>query len=353
MTGLALLVRADAAAAMGAGHLLRCLALGQAWQDEVAGTCAMVASAPPAALARLAECGIAVMPPVGGAGSADDAAATLAFARDIGASWIVTDGYRFGAAFQAALQESGMPLLSIDDGGETGPSVATMILDQNLGVAASVYDGRPADSRLLLGPRYALLRREYSRVPRERPASADTAAKVLVALGGGDPGSAATTVVDALASLDGPAPRVRILAGPAGSGTDGLRRLCDHYRLDAEVVRAGAELPAHMRWADVAVAGGGSICWELAFMGLPTLVVQLAENQRPIAVGLDEAGVVEDLGWHTELAADRLAGRIDALRRDPARRRAMSERGQALVDGQGARRVVRELAARLVSGAVR
>jgi UDP-2,4-diacetamido-2,4,6-trideoxy-beta-L-altropyranose hydrolase len=353
MTGPVLLARADAGAAMGAGHLLRCLALAQAWQDAAGGACVMVASAPPAALARLADSGIAATAPAGPTASTVDAAATLALAREIGASWIVTDGYAFGAAFQAALQESGTPLLSIDDGGETGPSAATMILDQNLGVAASVYARRPADSHLLLGPGYALLRREYSQVSRDRPASVGVAARILVTLGGGDADSAAAAVVEALASLDASALSVRILAGPAGGGADSLRQLCVRHRLDAEVVRAGAELPQHMRWADVAVAGGGSICWELAFMGVPALVVQLAENQRPIASGLAEAGIVEDLGWHGELAVDQLAGRIDALRRDAPRRRAMSERGRALVDGHGAVRVVRELVARLVSGAVR
>jgi spore coat polysaccharide biosynthesis predicted glycosyltransferase SpsG len=95
-----------------------------------------------------------------------------------------------------------------------------------------------------------------------------------------------------------------------------------------------------MAWGDVAVSGGGSTCWELAFMGLPNLALALADNQRGIADGLGRAGVAENLGWFEEVNEETIATRLEDLLKDRARRAEMGRRGRKLVDGRGPERVV-------------
>jgi spore coat polysaccharide biosynthesis predicted glycosyltransferase SpsG len=120
---------------------------------------------------------------------------------------------------------------------------------------------------------------------------------------------------------------------------------------DAEVTlpnirwHSSPDVAALMASADLAVVAAGSTCWELAFMGVPAVVMIVAGNQQGIARGLHERGIVRSLGWHTEVDDDRLLAAVDALCADAEARRLMSERGRQLVDGLGAARVVKEMRA--------
>jgi spore coat polysaccharide biosynthesis predicted glycosyltransferase SpsG len=102
-----------------------------------------------------------------------------------------------------------------------------------------------------------------------------------------------------------------------------------------------------MSWADLAVTGAGSTCWELACVGLPAVTLVIAENQRAIAEELGAAGVVFNLGWHEEVSAERIATTVDGLLYSSFRRLRMSQTGRAVVDGKGAERVAATLSKRL------
>lgn len=353
MTQPVLLVRADASPAIGAGHVLRCLALAEAWIEETGGTAHMIAAAPAPVLDRVRAGGIEITTPRLPAGSAADAERTLAFLRECGAVAMVTDGYAFGASFQAALQESGTPLLSIDDWAHTGSSRAQIILDQNAGVDASIYSARPRGSAVLLGPRYALLRREFRSAPAIVPDIPPCAARILVTLGGGDQQAAAMMVLESLALLRDPRLEIRVLIGPASAGGNAVRSRASTLGLNVEWVRGGSELPEIMRWAHFAISGGGTTCWELAFLGVPSLVIELADNQHAIAQALSTAGVVENAGKMSDLSREKMAELLEPLFRNVERRREQSSRGRALVDGRGAPRVAQRLASLAATGARR
>jgi spore coat polysaccharide biosynthesis predicted glycosyltransferase SpsG len=101
-----------------------------------------------------------------------------------------------------------------------------------------------------------------------------------------------------------------------------------------------------MSWADIAVTGAGSTCWELACLGVPALSLVIAENQRSIAEELGAAGIVVNLGWHADVAVERIATSVDGLVYSSFRRLRMSQQGRALVDGKGAARVASVLSQR-------
>ena len=100
--------------------------------------------------------------------------------------------------------------------------------------------------------------------------------------------------------------------------------------------------------ADFAVGAVGTTSWERCCLGLPTLAVTTADNQRQIARSLAVAGAVEVVGDAGEVTADALAARIAALSDDPSRRRAMAHAAAALCDGQGAARVVGVLTRKII-----
>src|SRR6266545_2605823 len=100
-----LVLRADAGTQMGTGHVMRCLALAQAWQDNGGNAIVIVATQASALEERLTAEGVKVIRLPTQPGSGDDADQTVALARNASASWVVVDGYHFGADYQRVIKE--------------------------------------------------------------------------------------------------------------------------------------------------------------------------------------------------------------------------------------------------------
>ena len=98
-----------------------------------------------------------------------------------------------------------------------------------------------------------------------------------------------------------------------------------------------------MGWADLAISAGGSTCWELAFMGVPTLAIILADNQQAIAQGLEEEGVAVNLGGYGHLSREIIARKFIEIANAASTRAQMSQRGRKLIDGKGTQRVLKDL----------
>src|ERR1700733_11042670 len=147
---------------MGTGHAMRCLALAQAWQD--AGGCCIFAMADvtPAVRRKVEEASCEVVAAQAEAGSTDDATQFIRLAQERNATRVVVDGYQFGADYQRALKSAGLRILFIDDYGHAGHYSADLVLNQNVSADERLYANRESYTRLLPGPRYALLRREFN-----------------------------------------------------------------------------------------------------------------------------------------------------------------------------------------------
>jgi len=102
-------------------------------------------------------------------------------------------------------------------------------------------------------------------------------------------------------------------------------------------------MPEIMTWADIAISAGGSTSWELAFMGLPSLLLVIAENQRTVSQKLDEAGVSLNLGWHDKATISTIVRAVEGLMKNQKMRKSMSIKGRSLVDGSGGLEVVKAL----------
>jgi UDP-2,4-diacetamido-2,4,6-trideoxy-beta-L-altropyranose hydrolase len=338
-----LLIRCDNSVAIGTGHAMRCLALAQAWQDAGGEAVFAMAQSTPATEKRLQRESIRVVALKAEPGLANDAGETLALAREKQASWIVVDGYLFGADYQAALKGAGSKLLFIDDNGHAGHYSADLVLNQNAHANDALYLSRESSTRILLGPHYALLRREFAAWrdwKREIPASARN---VLVTMGGSDPDNFTRTAVDGLRAVRGKGIRVRVLVGSSNPHVASLEELRADRENSIELVKNATDMPEQMSWADLAVAGAGATCLEMCLMGLPALLIDLAENQTPIAKEFSRRGTAYHLGNSKTVTPGRIEAETRRLLVSVAERSAMAQRGRELVDGAGAARVVREL----------
>jgi len=102
-------------------------------------------------------------------------------------------------------------------------------------------------------------------------------------------------------------------------------------------------MPKWIAWADLVVCAGGSTCWEVAFLGLPGIVLVLADNQRRLADAMAELGSVVHLGEVAKVSPEQIADALSRLAADDHLRRRLSRRGRCLVDGRGAARTVQAL----------
>jgi UDP-2,4-diacetamido-2,4,6-trideoxy-beta-L-altropyranose hydrolase len=335
-----LLIRVDGSSSSGTGHVMRCLALAQAWRK--AGTVIFaVAQCTPALEERVREEGFEVRKLLLEPGSRADAQETTSLALQAGVIWVVVDGYQFGADYQRAIKSAGLRLLFFDDYGHAGYYCADLVINQNWGAEARTYTRREPHTRLLLGTRYALLRSEFLTWQDWRRETPTVARRVLVTLGGSDPHNITGKVVEALKMVE----NFEAVVVVGGSNPHWSSLKADRRKLATafELVVNAKNMPELMARADIAITAAGATLWEMAFMGLPSLVVLLADNQRINAEFAKRTGLGIYLGWHTDVNPQRVAGALTTFALDRQRREDISGELRKMVDGQGAMRVVDEM----------
>jgi UDP-2,4-diacetamido-2,4,6-trideoxy-beta-L-altropyranose hydrolase len=352
--------RADASARIGAGHLMRCLTLADRLRLLGHASHFLTRNPPPHLQATIAARGhgLLLLPAAAPGESVppdpqapphadwldgsweDDARACRAALAPLGADWLVVDHYALDARWEAALEPVGARLLVIDDLADR-PHRAAALLDVNAGRRAEDYDRwLPAGSQRLIGPRYALLRPEFAEARaaslerRRQPALRH----ILVTMGGVDLPDATSAALAGLQAATLPADAsVTVVMGRGAPWLDAVRAQAAALRWPAEVLVDVPDMAAQMQRADLAIGAAGGTAWERCCLGLPAVVVVLAENQRPGARALAAAGAAQLVERVDELA--RRLPECLAAWSSPA---ALARAGQCaadLVDGQGAARV--------------
>ncbi|MCS3705872.1 UDP-2,4-diacetamido-2,4,6-trideoxy-beta-L-altropyranose hydrolase [Salinibacter ruber] len=330
--------------------MMRCLALAQAWQAE-GGEVYLIGEITGGLASRLKDEGIVVRALESPPGKKNDALETARKAQAVGAPWVVVDGYHFDGSYQRRLREEGVRVLLLDDYGHADHYDVDLVLNQNIDAEATLYNSRSENTELLLGPRYALLRKEFWpwREPRRTPQP--EANRVLVTLGGADPDNCTEMVVRALGRLNREVLRCTVVIGGSNPNDSSIAAATERTDVSVDLRLDVSDMASLMAEHDVAVSAGGSTCWELAFMGIPNVIIALAKNQRGIAEGLEKSGTSVFLGSHKKVKREEIDEQVEGLIRNDERRLRMAREAQELVDGQGAERVLRKM--RVDSGCAR
>lgn len=332
-----LLIRADATTAIGIGHVMRMLALAQAWADRGGKVELLGRIEAPGLTERLKEAGVLVRPLESIHPHPGDLRSLLSVIKASPPTWITLDGYHFDQHYQAEVHGLGSRVLVVDDMGHHPAYKADLLLNQNLAAENLPYNAPGA--HLLLGPRYALLRREFRHAaPSDRRAG--SAKRILVSAGGADTAGLTPLLLDALACSGRTDFEARVICGPANPHREELTQKAQALPFPAKIISPGADMPNHMGWAELAFCAAGSTCWELARMGVPMLAFVVAHNQRGVLEGLVQAGLAVDGGTMGHLASKAIANTLCALADDAVRLSSLSEGARELIDGQGAPRVV-------------
>jgi spore coat polysaccharide biosynthesis predicted glycosyltransferase SpsG len=252
--------------------------------------------------------------------------ASKGWVQDLSSSDVVVfDGYRFGPADFQAAGARGARVAAIDDLGE-GSYPVDVLLHQNL-AESTAYDLLEG-TQCLVGPTYSLVRREF----RSRRRLRRHGRRLLITFGGSDVRRLGREVA-AWASAHEYGWEVRLLVGPAAPQTEVSEGI--------EVVSAQGDVGALFDWADVAIAAAGSVTWELCCMGVPSVLIEVADNQQHIGRPVARQGAAF-FGGTLPIEEDAVCQALSLLA-NPEIREPVSERGMKLVDGKGAYRVLNEL----------
>lgn len=358
--GIRVAFRADASVRIGTGHVMRCLTLADelrrkgvqcifACREHEGHLAAKIREAGHEVVllpldGASADTGDGVAPPHAGWLGGDwerDAADTGAALGDVPVDWLVVDHYALDARWESRMRRHCHRLMVIDDLADRRHE-ADVLLDQNLGRAPGDYASRVNPSAaLMIGPEYALLRPEFARLRETavaRVASRDGLRRILVSMGGVDPSNRTGAVLSALdrVALPGGAEVVAVL-GAGAPAIDDVRALAERLSLPCRVLVDVRDMAELMAGSDLAVGAAGSTSWERCALGVPSVVMVLADNQRGIAEALGRAGAAVPVDDDADGASVHRA--VSGLVANATARHAMAEAALEVCDARGTERV--------------
>lgn len=340
-----LLIRADASRQQGIGHVMRCLALAQVCLDEGGQATYLTSLSTQPVADRLQIEGVQVhyladsMVP----GSQEDAVYTVELSKVLKAAWVILDGYHFGETYQYWIKQDGLKLLAIDDCGHTQHYWADYIVNPNVYASEILYANKESYTKLLLGCTYSLIRNEfygYRNWLRNIPTKAK---KIFVTLGGSDPNNVTLNVLKGLANIKNQEVEIIVVIGGNNPHYEQLLDFTQNTGLNIVLKCNVSNMAELIAWADIAVTAGGSTCWDMAFLGLPSLIIVLADNQLFVAEKLDALGAAINLGWYSSISLRLITDAVDNLLMSCDLRQTLSNTARQLVDGEGSRRIVWKL----------
>lgn len=358
------LFRTDASAEIGTGHLMRCLALADGLR-AAGGQCTFLCRVEGLGVMarKVTDAGHMLLalpdlefsdvgedsPQLAHAqwlpgGQQKDAAACLKLLEGQAvAECLVVDHYALDERWEKPMRAVAARILVIDDLADRQHD-CDLLLDQNqvLGMERRYENRLPGNCRRLLGPKYALLREEFSR-PKTSASTDDRLAspRLLVMFGGADPQNLTLRTVNALARV-GWTGGVDVVAGPLYAELDALQMAIAAVP-DARLHAPAGDVARLMRSANFSVGSPGVASWERCACALPSLTIAQADNQEPIGEALAISGAHCYLGRAETVLDSDLEVALRFWQSNFFARQAMTAVAQAVCDGQGVKRVIRNL----------
>ena len=309
-----LVIRADASTSIGGGHVQRCLSLAaelraRGWR------CALMTGAETAAIVPLPD--------------------WLELWRVPGtADLLIVDHYGLSAPWETDFRSRARRVLVIDDLADR-PHDCDLLLDQAAGRRPDDYLAlTPPHCRFLLGPSFAILRPDFVRRRAESLARRTAPGRrLLINFGAADPENLAGRTLEALAATGGHFD-ADVVCGASSEHVPHLRKIAAALPGDVVIHGHVADMAGLMVGADLAIGAGGSASWERCALGVPAIVLTLADNQAWTARALVDAGAA----LNPSSIADAARQALD-LMGEPGRLQKMAARAASLCDGRGAERV--------------
>lgn len=353
--------RTDASLQIGTGHVMRCLTLADALRERGA-RCQFVCRNHEGHLMdhiRSRGYKVHVLPESSGDALFEsdtaharwlgddcltDAQQTKQFLSDAEIDWLIVDHYAVDHCWESAMRPWCKGILAIDDLADRRHD-CDLLLDQNYGSSVDRYASLvPANCEQFHGPEFALVKQVYAERRAEQNVRSGEVERVLIYFGGGsDPMNLTGMAVRAFQAPELTTIKLDIVVGSNYAHREELEALAA-TRGRAVIHVPLPDLSLLMARADLAIGAGGVTTWERCCLGLPSIVISIAENQRRACEALARDDLIQYVGNLRDLSWEVIHKQVLELLSKPERLSELSEKGMKLVDGNGIYRILNKIA---------
>jgi len=332
--------RTDSSHNIGTGHVMRCLALADELRQKGTDINFVCREAPGNMISYIGNRGYEVHLLPGEIDIEKDRRLTknILSKNESKPDWLIIDHYDIDISWEYPLRKYAKRLMVIDDLANREHD-CDLLLDQNYIKNEDRYNGLvPEDCMHLLGPKYAILRPQFRKARWRLRKRGGGVNRILVFMGGADPKNVTSKALRAIHILDLTDIAIDVVIGNLNPYHDEIKTLAS--KIPNTICHHNVENMADlMLSADLCIGAGGTTTWERCCVGLPTMAIILAENQKSISESLDKEGALINLGWCHNVTENNIKEVIEGLFDNPRKMVSMSDKSRRLVDGEGVNRV--------------
>lgn len=245
---------------------------------------------------------------------------------------MIVDHYELDEKWEKMIRSSAEKIMVIDDLANR-PHDCDLLLDQNYYLNSKTRYNKllPNSCIQLLGPNYLLLREEFLFIDPLKIKRDGTVNNILIFFSGTDPTGETVKAIKAIKQLNRPDIKVNVVVGASNPLKDLVEELCAQmpnvqYHCQINYM---AEL---MIQADLAIGAGGSTAWERCFLGLPSISLILADNQKELSEAVSAQGAMCCLGQSEEVEPCHITNKIKELLEHPKAVITMVQKCHELID---------------------
>jgi len=230
---------------------------------------------------------------------------------------------------------TGVKVISIDN------NTKLKRIDADILINANVFDGREMQTmgltKCFLGPKYIILRKEFEKASKEKEIN-DNTESVSIMFGGTDPRGSTARIAKALENISDKI-QINLIMGPGFSGGDTLNKALSKINRKFNLLFDPSNIIKIMENTDIAITAAGITLYELASIGVPSIVIPQVEHQRDIAKAFKKAEACINMkkSWNNMLIYKNTV----MLMESKLLRKKLSENARSLVDGRGTQRIIR------------
>ncbi|PTM58856.1 UDP-2,4-diacetamido-2,4,6-trideoxy-beta-L-altropyranose hydrolase [Desmospora activa] len=340
-------IRTDSSIEIGTGHTMRCLTLAEALQKMGAEVSFICRDGPGNINSFIEKRGFIVyrLPPIQMERSQEewnvqDAVESLTIIKKHAPiDWLIVDHYTLDWRWEQSMRGYAKKIMVVDDLADRRHD-CDLLLDQNLHHQMDTrYQTRlMRDCRLLLGPKYAMLRPQFYFQRQKMKKPNGEVRRIHICFGGSDPTNQTLRALEAIASLDDKRWSIDVVVGRANPFSDEVKKACSRIP-GASFFGHVDDMATLLADSDLAIGGGGSSTWERCCLGVPSLIISIANNQTAASQECHRRQLIRYLGAYDQVTTQQINKELIRMATDKKELLSLRARGMEMVDGLGVTRV--------------
>ncbi len=328
--------RADSSSIIGTGHIMRCLTLADSLKEKGVEISFISIKEKGNLIQLIEEKGYKVYKlPI-----KSDEKKTLDILKNQKSTidWLIIDHYNIDTFWETKFNKFVKKIMVIDDLANRKHN-CELLLDQNYYLKKNRYKGLISNKcKQLIGPDFALIKKEFLKLRKKLEPRTGKVKQILVFMGGADFTNETSKILKAIKLLNNPGIKFNIVIGPANQYYNKLKK--EIAKISNAVCFYNINNMAELMFnADLCIGACGSTTWERLIMGIPSIVIIIADNQKENAESLDKKECIINLGFYNKVTIKNVFTKIEYLINNPNIIKRMSKKAQKIVDGKGTGRV--------------